>query len=221
MKITLNFSLKEDVSFKDKNDFFHKIFSTVLHPVNFGYSYKIPKYKMLFKDRIYSVSVISENEEILNKLKNMKHPKIEIHKSEIDFINFNNMLPIQVTSLSYTINTVLASKYNLDMLRDGVEKKSVNFSTKFHTIDLLKNLIIEDVNRKFKKLLNKEVYDFIEDIEITNSYYFEVKGFKVPVNDVNLKIKAGRENIQIANFILNNGLGAKASYGCGYVEQGM
>ena len=221
MRIKLNFSLKEDVSFKNKNDFFHKIFSTILHPVNFGYSYSIPKYKLLFKDKIYTMFIISENEDILSKLKNMKHPKIEIHKSEIDFINFNNMLPIQVDSLNYTINTILAEKYNLDMSRDGSEKKSVNFSTKFHSIDLLKTLIIEDVNRKFKKLFDKNVEDFIDDIEITNSYYFEVKGFKVPVNDVNLKIKAGRENIQIANFILNNGLGAKASYGCGYTKQGL
>ncbi len=231
MKFKIQFKLKEDLDFRQKPEFFHKIFRTALLHERNDFAYRVPRYKTLYKDREYTLLFISENQEIISKILNLKTNKMDITHLSLINNTFDNFKKIKLNQLIYRMSNQLAKAKGIDTVIKGKEVQQLNFHSKFHKIDTLKELMEYEITKKINQInpILKEnqhgvlkFADLIEDIEIIDNYYIEIKNGKIPAVDVLISLKdLGRHTALIGNYILNNGLGSNTSYGSGFAEQGV
>lgn len=244
LKILFKNSSNKNIEYSKQPDFFHNIFSTALAQGNVlekthkkqSFCFNMPDINILLNNKTYTVYFNSNKDayiksiiENLNKSNNIKVLEI----IEIDN-SYDNMKPILVKGISYKLTPNFCISKGISRKRDEKEKTNINFSSKYHDLFLLKELIEYQISNNFNLFSenklentikineNKGYNDCIESLIIKRDYFRVVKNFNVPCFDITFKFKSNLDKRlvqQISNFILQDGLGSKNSFGFGYVYQ--
>lgn len=243
MKLKITFKNKgKQIPYKELPDFFHKIFATALFSVinhnknkeKKEYSFKIPDIKYIEPNKEYIIYFNSLKEEYCNAIHEnlQKSELISIIKIEKINNTYQPLKTLSVKGICFSLSSGFCDSKKINRIRDGKIKTNINYTIKYHSIELLKELIEYQITKKFNEY-SKEKLDLykignvfynecITDLIIKKSYFRFAKNFNIPCFDIEFKLNKSIDvnlSTKIGNFILQEGLGAKNSFGFGYVYQ--
>lgn len=244
MKLIINFSLKEQLFYSNYPSFFHSIFSEIILKesglnedkkfLKKDYSFSVPKFKMFIPQKIYKLEFVTNDNDILNSVKNnfQKNPKIKesfIQEVSNNYIESKTLL---LESVNFKLSENICKNWDINNIFNG-SLKILNYSSKYGT-ELLKELIEYQVAILYERMElkpaldfnsvtknNKQILSFIEEIIIDKDYFKVIKNHSISCVDIKIKFKNNlnkRIITNIANLMLNTGIGGKNSYGFGFVR---
>lgn len=222
MLYKLKFKFKENVSFKERNNYLHKIFSTIFYEENRktknkkDYSFFIEKFKDYSKDKIYKIDLHTSNQNIdtllINNYKNFKEI-ISLEEKDYKPSEF-----IFIENINFPIHSVVLD--NWDILTYDKSKRQQYYHKSYGT-DLLKELISYQIYSKStlkiepnsKTKNNRDYYDFIKTIIIEEPN----NEFKVKYN-ILIQLKDDKKSKLLGREMVFSGVGAKNTFGFGFAN---
>lgn len=232
MRLIIKHYWNIDIPFSEINNMYHGLIYFSLKSNNLNtndftksdYSFKLPLFKILEKNKIYEIEFTSINKDIIEKIKNLEYNNFKV----VEIIEDDNLILsnfISVDSYHSLLYKNICDKWFIDTLG----KKNINYK-KEHSLILLKELIEVQAFNIFskhseleietnKKLDNGyEYYSFIKNIKITKEKFPRIKNFYVPTYDLLIEVDASRNTNRLLNILLQTGIGCKNGYGLGTIK---
>lgn len=229
MVLKIQHVFQKNIKYEDVNNYLHSIFSNILYKFKSDkkpkYSFKIQPYKEYFKNRTYIIYINTAEIDIIKTLEdslfkyNMKSEQLEDQK-------YSNI--IKISNLNFELYDIILKNWDIDSKLIG-SKKRIDYDSNFG-LPLLKELIevqtFLNLPSNLKRMIsptNKSKNDldylpFIKDIIIGEPKKVKIKDSFVISYDVIINIIDDKKSKQLAKFIVNSGVGARNSFGCGYAE---
>lgn len=218
----LKIKFKEDVDFKDRNNYLHKIFSTIFHEENSknkkkkNYTFFIERFKLYQKDKIYKIDLHTSNPNIDELLKENAIKFKEI--IEIEEKDYKPTEFIMIENINFPIHSIVLDNWNI---KDYDKTKRQQYYHKDYGTDLLKELIEYqiysntslNVKPNVKTKNGKDYFSFIKNIILE-----EPKNeFTVKYN-VLIQLNNDKQSKLLSRELVFSGTGAKNSFGFGFAN---
>ncbi len=221
-----------DIPFTEIHNMYHGLiyFSLKSHNLNTkdfsksDYSFKLPLFKILEKNKIYEMEFTTINKDIIEKIKTLQYNNLKI----VEIIEDDNLVLsnfININSYHSLLYKNICDKWFINTLG----KKNINYK-KEHSLILLKELIEVQAFNIFSKHSNLKIetnkkldngyeyYSFIKNIKILKEKFIRIKNFYVPTYDLLIEVETSRTTNRLLNILLQTGVGCKNGYGLGSIK---
>lgn len=231
MKLVIIHTWDYDVAHKDIRALYHSLITLAIGKAGLiekdnlkkvKYSFKCPSVKQIKKGEKYYLEFSSRERDYINSMINLDFKGFILK----EIVQKNNVITnvVKVHNLHYELSNGICKNWYID-----TKGQKRTYYTEEHSLELLKELIEVQVNDMVDSEIKlnktsitkhgKKYYSFIKKLEIVSkSISYTKNNNTIPSYTLLLEFEKSRNANKISNIIQNEGLGAKNSYGLGFVE---